>query len=307
MDHIPVMLKEAMALLSPKNGGIYIDGTFGAGGYSRSILENGALKVIAIDRDPSVQKYADILVKEYPGKIELHTMNFADCNTILNGATVDGIVLDLGVSSMQLDQRERGFSFMRDSSLDMRMSSSGKTAADFINSTNEDEIAKVIYEYGDERASRKIAKFIIEERKISSITTTTRLAEIVRRAVGHRNSKIDTATKTFQAIRIWVNDEMGALEKFLANAEHLLNANGKLVIITFHSLEDRIVKRYIQEKTDKKVARSKYSTKEIVSSSPYKLIVKKALKPTDEEISHNYRARSAKLRAVIKTGESYDK
>lgn len=303
MDHIPVMLQEALDALSPKDGGIYVDGTFGAGGYSKAILEKGALKVIAIDRDPSVKKYAEALAKEYPGRIELHLSNFADSINILNGNKVDGIVLDLGVSSMQLDKAERGFSFMRDSSLDMRMSSNGDTAADFVNSADEEEIANVIYEYGDERASRKIARFIVEERQISPITTTLRLAEIVRRAVGYRNSKIDAATKTFQAIRIFVNDEMGALERFLENAQYLLKDGGKLVIITFHSLEDRIVKRYIKERTEKRVARSKYDTKEIVSSAPYKLIMQKALKPTNAEISTNYRARSAKLRAVMKTGE----
>lgn len=302
MGHIPVMLKEAIEALSPQSGGIYIDGTFGAGGYSKAILDKGVLKVIAIDRDPSVKKYAESLEKEYPGRIDLHLANFADALNILNGDKVDGIVLDLGVSSMQLDKAERGFSFMRDSDLDMRMSSSGNTAADFINSADEEEIAKVIYEYGDERSSRKIARFIVEERQISPITTTIRLAGIVRRAVGYRNSKIDAATKTFQAIRIFVNDEMGALERFLENAEYLLKDGGKLVIITFHSLEDRIVKRYIKARTEKRAARSKYDTKEVISYAPYKLILQKALKPTNTEISTNHRARSAKLRAVMKTG-----
>lgn len=304
MDHIPVMLQEALSALSPRNDGIYIDGTFGAGGYSKAILAKGALKVIAIDRDPSVKKYADTLEKEYPGKIELHLANFADSKNILNGNKVDGIVLDLGVSSMQLDHAERGFSFMRDSDLDMRMSTIGSSAADFINSEDEEKIANVIYEYGDERASRKIARFIVEERQISPITTTLRLAEIVRRAVGYRNAKIDGATKTFQAIRIFVNDEMGAIERFLEDAEGLLKDGGRLVIVTFHSLEDRIIKRYIKERTEKRVARSKYDTKEVVSSAPYKLIVQKALKPTREEISSNPRSRSAKLRAVMKTGDA---
>jgi len=298
-DHIPVLLKEAMDALSPCAGKIYVDCTFGAGGYSKAILDSGA-KLIAIDQDPLAQKYATPLKLEYSSTFSFHQGNFADIKSILGGAKVDGLVLDLGVSSMQLDQAERGFSFMRDAALDMRMSSSGSTAADFVNETEESELARVIFEYGDERASRKIAKFIVEEREREPIMTTARLAGIVRRAVGFRPGKIDFATKTFQAIRIWVNDEMGALERFLSQAEDMLNDKGRLVVVTFHSLEDRIVKRYLQERTDKRVARSKYATP-LQSNAPFELLLKKALKPTDAEIKQNPRSRSAKIRAAVRT------
>lgn len=303
MDHIPVMLDEVIASLAPKGGEVYVDCTFGAGGYSKAILSNNDSKLIAIDQDPTVQKYVNDLQKEYPGRITFHSRNFSEINDILSGEKVDGIVLDLGVSSMQLDQTDRGFSFMRDSALDMRMSSHGRTAADFVNNADEFEIAKVIFEYGDERASRKIARFIVEEREIAPIETTGRLAEIVRRAVGFRPGKIDSATKTFQAIRIWVNDEMGALERFLDQSEYMLKDGGRLVVVTFHSLEDRIVKKYLQDKTEKTVARSKYAKNIPVYSAPYKLLNKKALKPSDAEVKNNPRARSAKLRAAIKVGD----
>ncbi len=304
MDHIPVMLEEAIAALSPKSGGTYVDCTFGAGGYSKSLLERGASKVIAIDQDPSVKKYVAALEKTYNDKIKFYCSNFSKIQEILEGEKVDGIVLDLGVSSMQLDEAHRGFSFMRDGDLDMRMNATGMSASDFINSADEEEIARVIYEYGDERASRKIARFIVEDRKISPITNTIRLAEIVRRAVGYRPGKIDSATKSFQAIRIFINDELGSLTRFLEQAEYLLKDGGKLVVITFHSLEDRIVKQYMKERSNIHEARSKYDTRPIISNKPYNLLVKKSVKPSLVEIKNNPRARSAKLRAVIKTGET---
>lgn len=299
MTHIPVLLKEAMEALSPKANEVHVDCTFGAGGYSKAILESGA-SLIAIDQDPSAEKYATDLKLKYPGSFSFHHGNFANIKNILGDQKVDGLVLDLGVSSMQLDQAERGFSFMRDAALDMRMSSEGKTAADFVNEAEESELARVIFEYGDERASRKIARFIVEARGIEPIMTTSRLAEIVRKAIVFRPGKIDFATKTFQAIRIWINDEMGALERFLSQAEGLLNNGGRLVIVTFHSLEDRIVKRYLQERTDKRVARSKYAAP-IESSAPFELLFKKALSPTEAEVRQNPRSRSAKIRAAIRT------
>ncbi len=231
MDHVPVMLDEVLTALSIKDDEVYVDCTFGAGGYSRAILNNNNSKLIAIDQDPSVKKYVDVLDKEYPGRVTFHSRNFSEIEGILQGQKVDGIVLDLGVSSMQLDQAERGFSFMRDSALDMRMSASGPTAADFVNSADEFEIARVIFEYGDERASRKIASRIITEREKEPITTTARLAEIVRKAIGYRPGKIDPATKTFQAIRIWVNDEMGALERFLEQSEYISTIITEYIVV----------------------------------------------------------------------------
>lgn len=299
MAHIPVLLNEAIKALSPKSGELHVDCTFGAGGYSAAILERGA-NLIAIDQDPSAEKYADDLKLKYPGKFSFHHGNFANIKNILGGKKVDSLVLDLGVSSMQLDQAERGFSFMRDAALDMRMSSEGRTAADFVNETEEPELARVIFEYGDERASRKIARFIVEARQQEPITTTLRLAEIIRKAIVFRPGKIDFATKTFQAIRIWVNDEMGALERFLSQAEDVLNDGGRLVIVTFHSLEDRIVKRYLQERTEKRVARSKYAAP-LQSNAPFELLLRKALSPTEVEVKQNPRSRSAKIRAAIRT------
>lgn len=299
MTHIPVLLKEAMEALAPKANEVHVDCTFGAGGYSKAILESGA-SLIAIDQDPSAEKYATDLKLKYPDKFSFHHGNFADIKNILGDKKVDSLVLDLGVSSMQLDQAERGFSFMRDAALDMRMSSEGKTAADFVNETEESELARVIFEYGDERASRKIARFIVEARHVEPITTTARLADIVRRAIVFRPGKIDFATKTFQAIRIWVNDEMGALERFLTQVEDSLNDGGRLVIVTFHSLEDRIVKRYLQERTEKRVARSKYAAP-LQSNAPFKLLFKKALSPTDAEVRQNPRSRSGKIRAAVRT------
>ncbi|MBP7190030.1 MAG: 16S rRNA (cytosine(1402)-N(4))-methyltransferase RsmH [Rickettsiaceae bacterium] len=308
MDHTPVMLNEVLQLLTPGAGEVHVDCTFGAGGYSKAILDKSMANVIAIDQDPTTEKYADRIKNDYPNRLEFYINNFRNLRDTFGTRKVDGLVLDLGVSSMQLDQADRGFSFMRDSALDMRMSKSGKSAADFINNAEEEEIANVIFEYGDERASRKIARMIARERKIAPIETTFQLAEIVRKCVGGAGRiKIDPATKTFQAIRIWVNDEMEALSAFLDSAEYLLKEGGRLVIVTFHSLEDRMVKRYLQEKSERHVARSKYSTKDLVTSNaPYKLLVKKALKPTEEEVRMNPRARSAKVRAAVKTGGHHE-
>lgn len=296
--HIPVMLDEVMQYLAPKNGETYVDCTFGAGGYTRAILERGA-NVVAIDLDNSSTQYRDVLQTEYPGKLTFMNSNFADISQVLHGRQFDGIVLDLGVSSMQLDQHERGFSFMRNGPLDMRMGSIGPSAADMINSASEEKLSNIIFEYGDETASRKIARAIYAAIQDEPITTTFKLAEIVRRAIGFKAGKIDPATKTFQAIRIWVNDELGNLERFLQSAEHMLCSGGRLVIVTFHSLEDRMVKQYLKDRSAKRVARSKYA-KAPPSDATYTLPITKVLKPTNDEVKYNPRSRSAKLRVAIK-------
>jgi 16S rRNA (cytosine1402-N4)-methyltransferase len=296
--HIPVMLDEVMQYLAPKNGETHVDCTFGAGGYTRAMLKHGA-DVVAIDRDNSAIQYHNALQKEYPGKLKFMNANFADISQILPGRQFDGIVLDLGVSSMQLDRPERGFSFMRDGPLDMRMGNIGPSAADMINSASEEKLSNIIFEYGDETAARKIARAIYTAVQDEPITTTSRLAEIVRRAIGFKAGKIDPATKTFQAIRIWVNDELGNLEKFLNNAEHMLCRGGRLVIVTFHSLEDRMVKQYLKDKSEKRIARSKYA-KVLPSVAIYTLPITKVLKPTNDEVMRNPRSRSAKLRVAIK-------
>lgn len=305
MDHTPVMLKEVIENLDPKAGELHLDCTFGAGGYTKAILEKGA-KVIAIDRDPSAKKYADSLREEFADRFKFINSTFSDNIKYFDKDKLfDGIVLDLGVSSMQLDQPERGFSFMHEGLLDMRMGQNGKSAKDFVNQAEEEDLANTIYKYGDEIASRRIAKAIVNARVSKEISTTVELADIVRKAIGHRGGKIDPATKTFQAIRIWVNDEMEEIENFLSHAESMLKIGGRLVVVTFHSLEDKIIKEYLVGNTAKKVAKSKYAhlsalyTKED-DNSIYQLMHKKPLVPTDTEVRANPRSRSAKLRSAFK-------
>lgn len=240
--HEPVMLEEVIHYMSPKDGEVYVDGTFGAGGYSKALLESADCKVIAIDRDPSVKKFADELEQLYPGRIQLALGSFGDMEQLLASvgvSKVDGVVLDVGVSSMQLDEGERGFSFMKDGPLDMRMSQEGMSAEDFVNSAKETDLADVIYKYGDERKSRQIARAIVHARAEAPITSTKALAAIIHKAVKVYNDKIDPATRTFQALRIWVNDELGELTRALESATRVLNTNGRLVVVSFHSLEDR--------------------------------------------------------------------
>jgi 16S rRNA (cytosine1402-N4)-methyltransferase len=293
------MLKEVIESLSPKAGEIHLDCTFGAGGYAKAILEKGA-KLIAIDRDPTVTRFTENLASEYGKNFEFININFADIEE--DQLKVNGIVLDLGVSSMQLDTAERGFSFMRDGDLDMRMGNHGLSAKDFVNGAKEEELARVIYEYGDEPASRKIARSIVLARVEKPINTTFELANIVRRAIGRPPGKIDLATKTFQAIRIYVNGELDALERFLEKSSSILLEGGRIVVVTFHSLEDRIVKQYFTKNTAKKVARSKYSKLPEDTGATYQLLHKKPLVPSDGEVRINPRSRSAKLRAAIKIG-----
>lgn len=305
MTHTPVLLDQAINYLDLKDG-IYVDCTFGGGGYSKSILKSCAnTKVIAIDQDPTTKTNADKLSEEFGSRFTFVQDNFARLQKIMQPiGLVDGIVWDLGVSSMQLDNAERGFSFMKEAILDMRMNNTtGLTAADFLNTAKEKEIADVIYYYGDETHSRKIARKIIETREIDLITTTKQLAEIVRSIVKKHNYKIDPATKTFQAIRIFVNNELKALEESLYNADELLKPNGRLVLVSFHSLEDRIIKDYFKAHSAKKVATSKYEAKAPLQGT-YEMLTYKPILPSELEIEQNPRARSAKLRAVKKIDNS---
>lgn len=298
--HIPVMLNEMLEVLSPKDGGSYLDCTFGAGGYSKAILESCDCYVTAMDRDPNVIKRAEEIKQNYGARFDFIETNFADSFAKLKEKKFDGIVLDLGVSSMQLDIADRGFSFLHDGPLDMRMSGQGLSAEEFVNTTEEKELADVIYKYGDESFSRRIAKRIVEYRKTARIDSTAKLAEIVRSSIGFRKGKIDPATKTFQAIRIYINDELRELERFLANVQNILKKDGCLVVVSFHSLEDRIVKNFFKENSEKPVARSKYA-KDDMAIDPnkwLKIITNKALTTSDKETRLNIRARSAKLRAA---------
>jgi len=308
LDHNPVMLNEMLKYLAPQDGEIFLDTTFGAGGYSKAILDSCNCNIVSIDKDPTVALYVEKLSKEYNNRFKFIQSDFAQipekCGIDIK---FDGIVMDLGVSSMQLDEGTRGFSFAKDGPLDMRMSNTGFSAADFINSEAEEEIANVIYRYGDETFSRRIAKRIVEERKIEPIISTLRLANIVCSSIFGKRGKIHPATKTFQAIRIHVNDELGQIERFLSNVRRILAPNGRLVIVTFHSLEDSIIKKFFQENSVKIVARSKYSKeKQIIEEWQWlKILTKKAVIPSRDEIKLNPRSRSAKLRASIRLGDCY--
>lgn len=289
MTHTPILLKEMLSLLSSQDGSIYVDATFGAGGYSKAILESADCKVYAIDRDETVTKFYDDLSVRYPDRIKLFIEKFSNIKNLLDSNNIegiDGIVFDIGVSSMQLDNGDRGFSFLHDGPLDMSMDNSSYiNASTFVNALREEEIANTIYNYGGEHHSRKIARAIVNARKKKTIKTTFELADIVRSVVFRGKSKIDHATRTFQAIRIWVNDELGELEKGIKAASEILSENGKLIVVTFHSLEDRIVKTFFKDlcATDCKT---------------FSLLNKKVIKASIEEVSANPRSRSAKLRAI---------
>ncbi len=308
--HKPVMLGEMLTALSPRDGEVYVDATFGAGGYSRAILESAHCQVYAIDRDPHVSMLADALARDFPGRFVLLAGCFSEMVELLASQgieSVDGIVMDIGVSSMQLDQPERGFSFQSDGPLDMRMGARGVPASVLVNTLPEDELADVIYKYGEEKASRKIAKAIVEMRESAPIETTLRLADIIRSVVP-RKKDADPATKTFQALRIAVNDELGELEKALEASRHLLKTGGRLVVVTFHSLEDRIVKQcmrnmsgYRSEAVSRHFPEALQAAEEgRVLSAQFILPKGQPIHPAKEEIAHNPRSRSAKLRHAVK-------
>ena len=293
--HKPVLLDEVLHYLAPSDGETYIDATFGAGGYSNAILRAANCNVIGIDQDP----LAASIAAKMQGNFKFIAGNFGDLENLIT-EQVDGIVFDIGISSMQIDIAERGFSFMKDGPLDMRMSQSGISAADFLNNSAEDEIADVIYKYGEETNSRRIAKSIIANRPLS---TTFQLKEAVHKVSGY-NGKTDSATKTFQALRIFINRELDVLEQGLDAALKLLKTGGRLVVVTFHSLEDRIVKTFIKDNSAPKEKVNKYSKieDEKKSNSALEVLTRKAIMPSEKEIKLNPRARSAKLRSAIKSG-----
>lgn len=304
MPHKPVMLAEMLDWLEPKDKGVYIDGTFGAGGYSRAILSAADCHVYAIDRDPSTKQFAERLEREFPGRFVWLLGNFADmCSLVsMHGvSSVDGIVLDLGVSSMQIDQANRGFSFKNDGPLDMRMSSEGPSAADVINQADEAELADIFYYYGEEKASRAIARAIVTARKETPITRTHQLAEIVRSVVGGKHQKSDPATRSFQGLRIHINQEFEALESGLKAAESLLAPGGKLVVVTFHSLEDRLVKRYYHSRCGRLGEESRHVPRHTEAASPHFFLPKPEKRiASDVETAENPRSRSATMRMMIK-------
>ncbi|MEP3420457.1 MAG: 16S rRNA (cytosine(1402)-N(4))-methyltransferase RsmH [Erythrobacter sp.] len=299
--HIPVLLNEVVAAIQPKPDMSVIDATFGAGGYSRALLSSG-VRLYGFDRDPNAIRDGAGMVAEFDGRLSLHAERFSDMRSEMARIgvdQVDAVVMDIGVSSMQLDQSARGFAFSSDGPLDMRMSQSGESAADFLNSADESAIADVLYHYGEERQSRRVARAIVAARPLE---TTGDLARVVRRALGHKpHDKKDPATRSFQAVRIHVNDELGELRAGLNAAEALLREGGVLAVVSFHSLEDRIVKRYLREASGAGRAVSRHLPGEIPGPPPTFVNVSKAIRPSAAEIDANPRSRSSILRHAIRT------
>ena len=307
VNHVPVMLAEVLDALQPQDGGLYVDGTFGAGGYARAILSAADCRVLGIDRDPSAIAAGQALVAQLNGRLTLAEGRFADMETLLAEAGLadaDGVVLDIGVSSMQLDQATRGFSFMRDGPLDMRMGGRGLTAADAVNALPQDTLANIIYVFGEETKSRAIAKAIVTARAEAPITTTLGLVKAIERATGRQRPQDRThpATRTFQALRIHVNSELDELVDALHAAERMLKPGGRLVVVTFHSLEDRIVKRFFASRGGKLPSASRHVLEFTTGPLPsFELPFKGHIGASDAEAHANPRARSAKLRAGIRT------
>ncbi len=319
--HIPVLLEPVLGALlneavqsnedeQPSQQRIFIDGTFGAGGYSRGILtslqDEGNVRVIGIDQDPDAVRDARGMLREFGPKLEVVHGRYSEMEKLVSGfgiAQVDGVVLDIGVSSMQLDQDHRGFSFRQEGPLDMRMSQSGPTAADLVNGLAEEEIANVLYQFGEEKKSRYIAKAIVERRVTEPFRTTTELAQLIETVVYKKaKDKIHPATRSFQALRIYLNDELGELLRGLNAASRILKPGGSLVVVCFHSLEDRIVKNYFRSASGRVPNQSRHLPEINKESSPsFRIINTKAVKANDEEMSQNKRARSALLRSGIRT------
>jgi 16S rRNA (cytosine1402-N4)-methyltransferase len=305
--HIPVMLSEVLAALDPKDGEVIVDGTFGAGSYSEAILNHADCKVIAIDRDPEAFRLGRTLIEAYPDRLVVVHARFSEMQDVAAHeavGAVGGVVLDLGVSSMQLDQAERGFSFAKDGPLDMRMGGQGPTAADLVNTLDERELADIIFVLGEERRARAIAKAIVARRGEAPITRTAELADIVGRVVGRkRDDTKHPATRTFQALRLYLNRELDELATGLSAAERLLKTGGRLVVVTFHSLEDRIAKRFFASRSapPPKGSRHLPEAKGEILAPSFRLLNRRPLEPNQAEIRRNPRARSARLRAAERT------
>lgn len=305
MSHQPVLLKEVIANLKPEKDGTYLDGTFGAGGYSRAILEAAQCNLFAIDRDESAKKFAEKLTKDFPDRFVFLSGQFSESERLLNeqdAPKLDGMVFDIGVSSMQLDDRSRGFSFDSEAKLDMRMDqNSFPSAFEVVNESSEKELAQIIKEFGDEPKARQIAKRIIAAREAKPITTCQDLAQIVR-SLYYGYSKTDPSTRTFQALRIFVNQELEELKAALASSLTLLKKGGHLVVVSFHSLEDSIVKNFLKEESGLSQTFSRYQPISEQQDSPknFHILTKSAISPTAEEIAANPRARSAKMRVAVR-------
>ena len=308
--HIPVLVSEVLDALCPEPPSgtqTIIDGTFGAGGYTRAILASPGTHVIAIDRDPTAIAAGQAVVEAFKPRLTLLPGRFGDLDELAREAgheAVDGVVLDIGVSSMQLDQAERGFSFQHDGPLDMRMSRDGPSAADVVNTMDEEDLANVLYEFGEERKSRAVARAIVRRRAEKPFERTRELADVVGRALGGRKDDgRNPVTRTFQALRIWVNDELGELTRGLEAAERILKPGGRLVVVTFHSLEDRIVKRFFAERSGKSEGTSRHlpQTNRSAPRESFRILNLRPLTPQNGELDLNPRARSARLRSGVRT------
>ncbi|MCL2715964.1 MAG: 16S rRNA (cytosine(1402)-N(4))-methyltransferase RsmH [Alphaproteobacteria bacterium] len=301
LAHIPVLGREAVHYLGPRPGGIYVDATFGGGGYSRAILEVPGTRVIGIDRDPSAITGGAELMARLPERLTLVEGRFSDLKQICEsvGVTgVDGVVMDIGLSSMQIDQAERGFSFRFDGPLDMRMGTSGPSAADVIKAITAEDLATVLYLFGEERHSRKLARAIVTAREQAPIVTTRALADIVARVIHGRPGELHPATRAFQALRILVNEELEELAQGLCGAEQILKSGGRLVVVSFHSLEDRIVKNFLSRGG----GTSRHLPERVVAEPCFEVLTRRPVVAGEEEVAHNPRARSAKLRAAQRSG-----
>jgi 16S rRNA (cytosine1402-N4)-methyltransferase len=300
--HIPVLARQAFEQISPHEGGVYIDGTFGAGGHTRALLEAGAT-VIGIDRDQTAIANGFGLVEASGGRLTLVEDRFSNLDVVaqnLGVPTVDGILLDIGVSSMQLDQAERGFSFRNDGPLDMRMGGEGPSAADLVNTAAERDLSFIIATLGEEKFARPIARAIVKARDEAPITTTAALSDIIGTVLHQRPGEIHPATRTFQALRMFVNDELGELVTALEAAERVLKPGGRLAVISFHSLEDRIVKNFLTER-GRVIAGSRHAPEVKQAASSFTILTRKPLVADEDELRENPRARSAKLRAAERT------
>lgn len=300
--HVPVLLPEALAALAPAPGGRYLDGTFGAGGYARALLESEPqARLLALDRDPGAIAGGAGLVAAMAGRLVLSQARFGELAqeaARFAMTPLDGVVLDIGVSSMQIDEAARGFSFRFEGPLDMRMSGEGQSAADLVNTADEGVLADIFYHYGEERRSRAVARAVIEARRKGALTTTRHLADLVAGIVRGEPGGAHPATRVFQALRIAVNDELGELVRALHAAESVLRPGGRLVVVTFHSLEDRIVKQFLATRSGRAPAASRHAPAVATEAPTFKLVSKGPIAPSEAEMRANPRARSAKLRAA---------
>lgn len=311
--HIPVLLQEMLELMAPEKEETHLDATFGAGGYSRALLERAPCRVVAMDRDPAVLPTAEGMAAAFAGRFTFVSGAFGQMDSLLPEAGIaqlHGIVMDIGVSSMQIDEAVRGFSFQKDGPLDMRMAQAGASAREVVNQVREEELADIIFHYGEEKAARKVARAIVMARAEKPIERTLELAEIVRKAAakyyGNSKKSIDPATRTFQALRIYVNDELGELERALHASVRLLAPGGRLVVVTFHSLEDRMVKRFFADMAGKHAGASRHAPQQAQQpkAPDFRLLTAKPVVAGAQEAAGNPRARSAKLRALCREGRA---